>query len=229
MELRLIAVRADENELGFRIDAAPVVGEHPYEIVLPLVRRDPPHEEKDGPQTLPARQYGIVWRQREMLPVEKDRYARRLLVSRLDQRAAVELGHADPELERRRDARQLPQPKAGERRGVRVDAAEELGGRDVVIDEHAARRDLDELVDDLAAHREVDDQEIFRLHVTKEAAVRPHVGDAGLGLDRVRERFIAPVPDLLAQRKDVVAHRVARSERRMELMDSHFGAWPMTA
>src|SRR5205807_7705568 len=125
----------------------------PYEVVRPLVRRDPSHEEKDGPQTLPARQYGIAWRKREMLPIEKDRYACRLLVSRIDESAPVELGHADPELERGRDARQLPQPEARERRGVRVDAAEELGRRDVVIDEHAARRDLDELVDDLAAHR----------------------------------------------------------------------------
>ncbi len=98
-----------------------------------------------------------------------------------------------------------------------------------MINEHAARGDLDELVDDLAAHREMDDQKVFRLHFAEEPAVRTHVGDAGLGLDRVGERVVPPVTELLAQREDVIAHRVARGKGRVELVHSHFGAYPITA
>ena len=164
-----------------------------------------------------------------MLPIEEYRDARGLFVPRFGERAAVEFGDADPELERGRDARQLPQPEARERRRVRVDAAEELGWRDVVVHEHAARGDLDELVDDLAAHREMDDQKIVRLHVAEEPAVRAHVGDAGLRLDRVGERVVPPVTELLAQREDVIAHRVAWGKGRVGLVHSHCGAYPITA
>ena len=114
--------------------------------------------------------------------------------------------------------------------GVRIDAAEELGGRDVVVDEDASRLDLHELVDDLVAHREVDDEHVVRLHVAEQPAVRAHVGDAGLRLDRVRVRVIAPSADALAEREDVVAHRVGGREDRMELVDGgHDGARPTTA
>ena len=164
-----------------------------------------------------------------MLPIEQDRHACGLLVPSLCEGTPVELGYADPELERRRDARELPQPKPRERRRVRVDAAEELGRRDVVIDEDAARRDLHELVDDLAAHREMDDEEIVRLDLAEEPTIRTHVRDAGLRFDRVGERVVAPVPGHLAQREDVVAHRVARRERRMKLVHPHAGACPITA
>src|SRR5205814_8787434 len=146
-----------------------------------------------------------------------------------DERPPVEFGYADPELERRRDARELPQAEARERGRVRVDAAEEFGWRDVVIHEHAARGDLHELIDDLAAHREMDEEQIVRLDLAEEPAIRANVGDARLRLDRVGERLVAPVPDLLAQREDVVAHSVAGREGRVELMDSHFGACPITA
>src|SRR5439155_15220052 len=43
--LRLIAVRADEDEDRVGVDAAAVVREHADEVVLPLVRRDPSDEE----------------------------------------------------------------------------------------------------------------------------------------------------------------------------------------
>ena len=112
---------------------------------------------------------------------------------------------------------------------MRVDAAEKLRWGDVVIDEHAARRDLDELIDHLAAHREVDDEQVIRVHFAEETPVGAHVRDARLRLDGVCERVIAPVPELLAQREDVVAHRVARGEGRMELVDPHLGAYPITA
>ena len=229
MELRLVAVRTDEDELRFGIDAAPVVRQHPNEVVLPLVRRDAAHEEKRGPHSLPPREHRVVRRHREVLPVEKNRDARRLLIPGFDERTPIELGDADPELERRRDARELPQAKACERRRVGVDAAEELGWGDVVIHEHTARGDLHELIDDLAAHRKMDEEQIVGLDLAEEPAIRAHVGDAGLRLDRVGERVVAPVPDLLAQREDVVAHRVAGREARVELMDSHFGACPITA
>ena len=229
VELRLVAEGTDEDELRFRIDAAPVVRKHPHQIVLPFVGRYAAHEEEHAAEALPAREHRLVRRHSEMLPVQKNGNAGRLLVPRLGERAAVEFGDADTELERRCDPRELSQPETSEGRGVRIDAAEELRWRDVVIHEHAARRDLDQLIDDLAAHREMDDEQIIRLHLPEEPAVRPHIGDAGLRLDRVRERVIAPVPDLLAQREDVVAHGVAGREGWMELMHPHFGACPITA
>jgi hypothetical protein len=38
VELRLVAIRANEDELRLRIDAAAVVGQHPHQIVMALVR-----------------------------------------------------------------------------------------------------------------------------------------------------------------------------------------------
>ena len=72
------------------------------------MRRDAAHEEKHAAKTLPARKDRIVRRHREMFPIEEDRDTRGLLVSGFDERAAVELRDADPELERRCDARELP-------------------------------------------------------------------------------------------------------------------------
>ena len=87
-----------------------------------------------------------------------------------------------------------------------------------------------ELVDDRVSHREVDDDHVVRLHVAEQPAVRAHVGDAGLRLDRVRVRVIAPSADALAEREDVVAHRVGGREDRVELVDGgHDGARPTTA
>ena len=228
--LRLVAERAHEHEVRLRIDAAPVVREHAHQIVLPLVWRDPTDEEEHATETLPAREHRVVGRRREVRPVDEDGHASRLLVAGLGERAAVELGDADAKLERRRDPRELPQPEPRMGGGVRIDAAEELGGRDVVVDEDASRLDLHELVDDLVAHREVDDEHVVRLHVAEQPAVRAHVGDAGLRLDRVRVRVIAPSADAFAEREDVVAHRVGGREDRMELVDGgHDGARPTTA
>ena len=99
-----------------------------------------------------------------------------------------------------------------------------------MIDEDPARRDLEDLVDDLAAHREMHDDEIAGMHIAEHAPVRAHINDSRLCLDRVRERLEAPVADLLAKREHVIAHRVARCEHRMELVNPHFaGAQPITA
>ena len=38
VELRLIAERADKDELRFGVDAAPEVRQHSHEIVLPFIR-----------------------------------------------------------------------------------------------------------------------------------------------------------------------------------------------
>ena len=166
-----------------------------------------------------------------MGPVEKDGDPRGLLVARLDERAPVEFRDSDRELERRREPRELPEPEPRVRGRVRVDAAEKLGRGDVVVDEDLPRVQLHQLVDDLVAHREMHDEHVVRLDVTEQAPIGPDVGDTRLGFDRVRIRLVAPAADAPAQSEDVVAHRVAGREGRMELMDrAHVtGARPTTA
>jgi hypothetical protein len=125
----------------------------------------------------------------------------------------------------------LPQAEPRVRRGVVVDAAEELRRRHAVVDEHAPSLDLDQLVEDLAADREVQDERVLRLDGPEEAPVRQRV-DAGLDLERVRVGLVAPASQPAAQREDVIAHRVAVRENGVELVHRgrhDDGARPITA
>ena len=82
----------------------------------------------------------------------------------------------------RREARELAQPEPRVHRGVVVHAAEELRRGHVVIDEHLPRGQLRELVEHLVAHREVEDEQVRRLHRPEEPPVRQDSVGAGLRL-----------------------------------------------
>ena len=144
---------------------------------------------------------------------------------------AIESRDADREIDGGRDLLELPQAETREGRGVVVDTAEELGRRDVVIHEHAARRDLHQLVEHLVAHREMQDQRVLGAHGAEQPAVRQRlVLHRGLRLHREGVGLEAPRAQAIPQREDVIAHRVAGRQHRMELMDrGHFGARPTTA
>ena len=150
--LRLIAVRADEDEDRLGVDTAAVVREHADEVVLPLVRRDPSDEEQFRVDAGEERADVGVGLDVVARPVDEDRHGRRLRVAGVLEALPVEFTHADGEVDRRRELRELTQPKPGVRRGVRVDADEEVRRGHVVEHKHAPRRDLRELVEDGVAH-----------------------------------------------------------------------------
>ena len=225
----LIAVRADEQQVRVGVHAAAVVREHPQEIVMPLVRRHAPDEEELALDRAPAREDRGVRRHVVRAPVDEQGHVRRLAEAELREVLAVELGDADAEVDARREPLELPQAEPGVRGGVVVDAGEELRRRDVVVDEDAPRIELHELVEDLAPDGEVEDERVARPHGAEEPAVRKRV-DAVLHLERVGLGLVAPLAQPPAKREDVVAHRVARREHRVELMDrGHDGLQPVTA
>jgi hypothetical protein len=150
--------------------------------------------------------------------------------------AAVVVAHPDAEIDRRGQRRQLLPAELGMQRGVRVDAAEELGGRDVVIDEDLPRGQLHELIEDLIAHRVVEDERVVRLDRAEEPAIREHPAiQIAARFDGVHPRVVPGPAGELVQGDDVIADRVRRDERRVEVVDRrHYGmdvvgARPMTA
>jgi len=229
--LRLIAIPADQDEPGVRVDARAVVREQRMRSSWRLCGATRPTNSSSETNAGPARHDRVIRRRVVRPPVDEDRHVRRARVAGGVELALVVLGDADGELHRRGELGKLPPPEPGVRRGVGVDAAKELGRCDVVVNEHLPRAELRELREHLVPHREVQEHEIVGPHVAEQPAVRQHLIGPGLRLDRVRVGLVAPVPQPLLQREHVVAHRVTRCQHRVELVDARHGAGvqPMTA
>ena len=186
---------------------------------MPLVRRDPADEEELRGGVAPPVEDGGIRRRVVRLPVDEQRHDGGPAEAGLVERPAVELGYPDGEVDVRREGRELPETALGEERDVRRDALEEFRRRDVVVDENRARRETRERRERLVADREMEYEEVLGRDRAEQPPVRHDALDPGLRLDGVGVGLVTEGTEERAQREHVVADGVARSERRMELMD----------
>ena len=211
--------RADEVQVRARIAAA-VARESGDDVVHRLLREDLSDDEDRGALVgEPVRDVRIR-RDVELLPVVEDRDDRGLLQSGGLELLAVELAVGEAELRDRRELVQLGAAELAVALRVIVEAAEVLGGRDVVVNDCLFLRELRDLAEDVVAHRVVDEQECVAGQPLQIAPVADERADLGLGLPR--EQIAAHVrrPEHPLQLEAVVPDRIAVRDDRMKLMRS---------
>ena len=169
---------------------------------------EPPHERRGRP---------LVERQ-----VQHDRQHGRAREAGLLQLLAVELAVAERQLRARREGGELAAPVVAQAREVRVEAEEEVRGRDVVVDDHQPVGGVVDQAAGGAADREVEDADgVGRrdLPVLEERARQ--VRDPRVHQLREDVRLVARGAQLALDRERLVADRVAVGERSEELVDLH--------
>jgi hypothetical protein len=214
------SVVADQEQAAARLQVPLVDREGSDQVVDPLVGNDAPHEEDVDPAVVVEPANDRRGRTSVGLEVQDDGQdcgppeARRL------QLAPVELAVPQAQLGARREGSQLASAVVAEAGEVRVEAKEEVRGRDVVVDaDQAVRRTVHEAARG-APYREVEEADGLRRGDLAVLPERP--GQAGhawvhaLCEDVGREARPAQVP---LDGQGLVADGVAVGERGQDLVD----------
>ena len=192
------------------------------EVVDPLVRDDAAHEEDVRAAVVVEAPHDRRGRPVVEREVEDDGQDGRPREPGLLELAPVELAVPERELRPGGERLELAPPVVAQPREVRVEAQEEVGRRDVVVDDH---QPVGGVVDEPAggaADREVEDAHgVRRGHLPVLPERAREVGDARVHQLREDVRLVPGRAQLPLDRQGLVPDRVAVAERGEDLVDPH--------